>query len=178
MNSTSVAAEGARPIPKPHPGDTTNFHFRANEYVDSRNAPNVGQFGRNAILARGVRVSETWPTQSYPIVRLHMPPMTRTIESPLKQSHSGRAKSEAPSESSIPVSNTRSAPIHILRLTQVIERTGLKKTTIYELQSEGQFPMRVKITAHAVGWIEHEVQDWLAGRIAKNNPLRTHGSRA
>jgi prophage regulatory protein len=103
--------------------------------------------------------------------------MTRTIESLLKQSHSVRAKSEAPSESAIPVSNTRSAPIHILRLTQVIERTGLKKTKIYELQSEGQFPMRVKITAHAVGWIEHEVQAWLAGRIAKNNPLRTHGSR-
>jgi prophage regulatory protein len=54
----------------------------------------------------------------------------------------------------------------------------LKKTKIYELQSEGEFPMRVKITAHAVGWIEHEVQAWLAERIAKNNPLRTHSSRA
>jgi prophage regulatory protein len=66
----------------------------------------------------------------------------------------------------------------MLRLTQVIERTGLKKTKIYELQSEGEFPMRVKITAHAVGWIEHEVQGWLAERIAKNNPLRTHNGRA
>ena len=104
-----------------------------------------------------------------------MPPMTRTIASFLKQSHSGRAEGEAPSESSIPASNTH--PIHILRLTQVIERTGLKKTKIYELQSEGEFPMRVKITAHAVGWIEHEVQAWLAGRIAKNNPLQTHDNR-
>jgi prophage regulatory protein len=102
--------------------------------------------------------------------------MTRTITSFLKQSHSSRAESEAPSESSIPASNT--CPIHILRLAQVIERTGLKKTKIYELQSEGAFPMRVKITAHAVGWIEHEVQAWLAGRVAKNNPLRTHGRRA
>jgi prophage regulatory protein len=66
----------------------------------------------------------------------------------------------------------------MLRLAQVIERTGLKKTKIYELQSEGQFPMRVKITARAVGWIEHEVQAWLSGRVAKNNPLRSHGSRA
>jgi prophage regulatory protein len=102
--------------------------------------------------------------------------MTRTIESILNQPRSCGAESEAPSESSVPASNTR--PIHILRLTQVIEHTGLKKTKIYELQSEGQFPMRVKITAHAVGWIEHEVQAWLAGRIAKNNPLRTHGRRA
>jgi hypothetical protein len=36
----------------------------------------------------------------------------------------------------------------------------------------------VKITAHAVGWIEDEVQASLVGRIAKNNPLRTYGSRA
>jgi prophage regulatory protein len=75
-------------------------------------------------------------------------------------------------------SAVRSGPLRMLRLAQVIERTGLKKTKIYELQSEGRFPMRVKITAHAVGWIEHEVQAWLAGRVAKNNPLRTHGSRA
>jgi prophage regulatory protein len=102
--------------------------------------------------------------------------MTRTSASLLKHSHSGRADSGALSESSIPASST--CPIHILRLTQVIERTGLKKTKIYELQSEGEFPMRVKITAHAVGWIEHEVQAWLAERVAKNNPLRTHSSRA
>jgi prophage regulatory protein len=112
-----------------------------------------------------------------PIARLQMPPMTRTIKSFLEQSHSGVGESEASSASS-PPANTCGAPIHILRLAQVIERTGLKKTTIYELQAAGQFPMRVKITADAVGWIEHEVQAWLAGRIAKNNPLRTYGSRA
>jgi len=66
--------------------------------------------------------------------------------------------------------------VNVLRLAHVIERTGLKKTKIYELPSEGEFAMRVKITAHAVGWIEHEVQAWLAGRIAKNHPLRTRGS--
>ena len=93
------------------------------------------------------------------IARLQMPAMTRTF---LKQSHSGVGESEEAPSASSPPANTRSAPIHILRLAQVIERTGLKKTTIYELQSEGQFPMRVKITAHAVGWIEHEVQAWLA----------------
>jgi prophage regulatory protein len=100
--------------------------------------------------------------------------MTRTIES--SSSQSGRTKNDVPSESSIPASNSCGAPIHVLRLAQVIERTGLRKTKIYELQSEGEFPMRVKITAHAVGWIEHEVQAWLAERIVKNNPLRTHTS--
>ena len=103
-----------------------------------------------------------------------MPAETRTIKSLLKQSNSG----DGDVRPGLSTSDTSCGPIHILRLAQVIERTGLKKTKIYELQSEGQFPMRVKITAHAVGWIEHEVQAWLAGRIAKSNPLRTHGSRA
>lgn len=103
-----------------------------------------------------------------------MPTETRTFKSFLK--HSNSTDAEVRPESSM--ADTSTAPIHILRLAQVIERTGLKKTKIYELQSEGQFPMRVKITAHAVGWIEHEVQAWLAGRIAKNDPLRTHSGRA
>ena len=103
-----------------------------------------------------------------------MPAVTRTVESFLKPSASVKGEDEVPSVSSSPAS-TGSAPIQMLRLAQVIKRTGLKKTKIYELQSEGQFPMRVKLTTHAVGWIEHEVQAWLAVRIAKNSPLRPPG---
>lgn len=54
----------------------------------------------------------------------------------------------------------------LLRLPQVIDRTGLGKTKLYELQSDGLFPMRIKITAHAVGWIEEEVETWIAGRVS------------
>jgi len=54
----------------------------------------------------------------------------------------------------------------LLRLPQVIDRTGIKKTKLYELQKDGLFPMRIKITAHAVGWIEVEVDTWIAGRVA------------
>ena len=63
--------------------------------------------------------------------------------------------------------------IRMLRLAEVIELTGLGKTKIYELQSLGQFPMRIKITSHSVGWVEDDVQTWLARRIAMNAPLRT-----
>jgi prophage regulatory protein len=66
---------------------------------------------------------------------------------------------------------SRSGPIRMLRLAQVIAITGLGKTKIYELQSEGSFPMRVQITAHSVGWIEEEVQAWLARKIAASTSL-------
>lgn len=59
----------------------------------------------------------------------------------------------------------------LLRLPQVIDRTGIKKTKLYELQKDGLFPMRIKITAHAVGWVEEEVDRWIAGRVAASRAL-------
>src|SRR5688572_49098 len=61
--------------------------------------------------------------------------------------------------------------LRMLRLAQVREMTGLGKTKIYELQAEGDFPMRVKITEHSVAWIEDEVQAWLARRVEGSTPL-------
>lgn len=67
----------------------------------------------------------------------------------------------------------RVGPIRMLRLGQVIAVTGLRKTKIYELQAEGNFPMRVKLTAHSVAWIEEDVQAWLARRIEASTPRAT-----
>jgi prophage regulatory protein len=61
-----------------------------------------------------------------------------------------------------------SRSIRLLRLPQVIDATDLGKTTIYALQAEGNFPMRVNITAHSVAWVEEEVQAWLTARIERS----------
>ena len=53
----------------------------------------------------------------------------------------------------------------ILRLAQVRQMTGLGRSCIYQLQAQNQFPQRIKICARAVGWIESEVQQWVANRI-------------
>lgn len=58
------------------------------------------------------------------------------------------------------------SPIRILRLPEVCKATGLGRAMIYRLQTEQRFPRSVKITEHAVGWIESEVQTWLAQRAA------------
>jgi prophage regulatory protein len=57
-------------------------------------------------------------------------------------------------------------PLQILRLEQVCRRTGLSRSLVYQLEAENQFPKRVRLTERAVGWIEGEVQGWLAERIA------------
>jgi prophage regulatory protein len=54
----------------------------------------------------------------------------------------------------------------ILRLPAVKTCTGLSRSTIYLRVSEGTFPKPVSLGGRAVGWLEEEVQSWLAQRIA------------
>lgn len=56
----------------------------------------------------------------------------------------------------------------ILRLAQVREVTGLGRSCIYQLQAQKEFPQRIKIGVRAVGWIESEVQQWVAKRISQS----------
>lgn len=86
----------------------------------------------------------------------------------LTQTSAGDVRTASPLRGPVALGDRR---IRMLRLAQVIDVTGLGKTKIYELQAEGRFPMRVKLTAHSVAWIEDEVQAWLAQRIESNTPL-------
>jgi prophage regulatory protein len=90
----------------------------------------------------------------------------------IRPSPSDPARVQVPSEP-----GSRSAPIRILRLAQVIDMTGLGKTKIYELQAQGSFPKSVRITAHTVGWVEQEVQAWLTGRLAERNSVASGAHR-
>lgn len=101
-----------------------------------------------------------------------------THMSTLKSKPDIRPASSDPARAQIPYEPTpRSATIRILRLAQVIDMTGLRKTKIYELQAQGRFPMSVRITTHSVGWVEQEVQAWLTGRLAARKPQPAAGRR-
>jgi prophage regulatory protein len=53
----------------------------------------------------------------------------------------------------------------ILRRKQVEARTGLSRSSIYRLMDEEKFPRPVTLGAHAVGWIESEIEAWLAEKV-------------
>lgn len=59
----------------------------------------------------------------------------------------------------------------ILRLPQVIERTSLRRSTIYEMMGNGSFPRPLKLSRRSNGWIESEISDWVEARIAKREAL-------
>lgn len=64
-------------------------------------------------------------------------------------------------------------PDTILRLPAVIERVGLRRSSIYMAMQTGDFPRPVAIGPRAVGWLERDIADWIATRTAKHEPSDT-----
>ena len=54
----------------------------------------------------------------------------------------------------------------IHRKKGVIALTGLSATTLWRLTRRGEFPKPIRLSAGAVGWLDSEIQDWLAERAA------------
>ncbi len=52
----------------------------------------------------------------------------------------------------------------ILRLKEVLARTGLSKSTIYDYMARDLFPKPLRLGARSIGWREKEVVDWLDAR--------------
>lgn len=53
----------------------------------------------------------------------------------------------------------------ILRRKQVEARTGLSRSTIYQRIADGSFPKSINLGGRAVGWLESEIENWLAQRV-------------
>lgn len=53
----------------------------------------------------------------------------------------------------------------IIRLPEVVRRTGLSRSTIYLRMSKGEFPRSISLGERAVGWLEADIEQWLDERI-------------
>jgi prophage regulatory protein len=62
----------------------------------------------------------------------------------------------------------------IIRLRQVEEVTGEKRSTIYKRISEGEFPKPVKLGAKSVGWVEEEIAAYNEARIAARDAAQNN----
>ena len=54
----------------------------------------------------------------------------------------------------------------IMRRPEVETATGLSRSSIYAKMEDGSFPKAIKLSERSVGWLEHEVQEWLKNRVA------------
>lgn len=55
-----------------------------------------------------------------------------------------------------------------LRLPQVLDKIGVKRSTLYSWIQAGQFPPPVQLGARAVGWWAHSVDEWMNSRQTAN----------
>lgn len=65
-------------------------------------------------------------------------------------------------------------PLHkIINIRQVIECTGLSRSTIYEIMNpkskyyDETFPKQVNLTTSRVGWLASEINDWIEVKIRR-----------
>ncbi|ENW4921158.1 helix-turn-helix transcriptional regulator [Salmonella enterica] len=61
----------------------------------------------------------------------------------------------------------------LIRLPEVLKRTGFGKAWSYRLISEGRFPAPVKIGTRAVAFVESEIDEWIETVISSS---RSHAA--
>ncbi|EKO3474538.1 AlpA family transcriptional regulator [Vibrio fluvialis] len=55
--------------------------------------------------------------------------------------------------------------MRILRLKDVMAMTGLSRATIYVYMAKQNFPQKIHLGSSSIGWLESEVQEWIAVRV-------------
>ena len=52
-------------------------------------------------------------------------------------------------------------PARLLRLPEVIDRVGLRRSAIYQRMSEGRFPKSRSLGPKCAVWVEAEIDRWI-----------------
>lgn len=61
------------------------------------------------------------------------------------------------------ISNTK-----LIRLSEVMNKTGYSKSWIYKLIKKNQFPRPIKIGTRAVAFIDREIEEWIEMLVFKS----------
>jgi prophage regulatory protein len=56
----------------------------------------------------------------------------------------------------------------LIRRKEVQTKTGLGASSIYAMMKNGEFPECLNLSERRVAWIESEVDQWIANRIAQH----------
>ncbi len=56
----------------------------------------------------------------------------------------------------------------LIRRKEVQTKTGLGASSIYAMMKNGEFPLCLNLSKRRVAWIESEIDQWIANRIAQH----------
>jgi prophage regulatory protein len=63
----------------------------------------------------------------------------------------------------------------LIRLNQVIARTGLSRSRIYQYISENKFPSNVSLGGRSVAWVDSEISAWIENVIGQRDSNLLYG---
>ena len=56
--------------------------------------------------------------------------------------------------------------VNIIRLPDVMARTGLSRSSVFLKVKNGDMPPPIKLGVRATGWVAEEVDNWIKERVA------------
>lgn len=59
----------------------------------------------------------------------------------------------------------------IIRLPEVVKKTGLSRSSIYAYMNEGRFPKSFDLGERSKGWLENSIDQWIDSKIKDNGGL-------
>lgn len=59
--------------------------------------------------------------------------------------------------------------MRLIRLKEVMNLTGLGRSSIYKLMKEGQFPLSISLGERAVAWQDCDINEWVQSKINSSN---------
>ena len=68
---------------------------------------------------------------------------------------------------------TPSPATRLIRFAECQKRVGLPKSTMWKKIADGSFVQPLKLSERSIAFIEHEVEEWIAARIAAR-PAKAH----
>jgi prophage regulatory protein len=62
---------------------------------------------------------------------------------------------------------TQETSPRLIRLPEVLARTGLSRSQAYSLAGQSRFPRPIKLSERCAAWVESEVEAWIRERMAQ-----------
>lgn len=66
-------------------------------------------------------------------------------------------------------------PLHIIRLPEVVRKTGISRTAVYQRISKGEFPAPVSLGDRAIGFVSEEIDRYIAHLMIRRRVQKTEG---
>jgi prophage regulatory protein len=76
----------------------------------------------------------------------------------------------------MPPPRHKAAPLRLIRIRKVLDKTGLSRASIYRYINQGRFPRSVSLGTRNAAWVESEINAWIGRRIAERD-LATSAAR-